>query len=134
MKIIIELFVHLPFFLLLIILVTQYFIISKLSIMSNDAQDLQSLIDQITKSQADTKASLDAANISLDAIKTGIATIVKGIPSGGLTADEVANLKVSIMNAVSSEQANADEAAGTASAASEDASLVASSQPPTTTP
>jgi hypothetical protein len=120
--------------LLLKILGNQYFIISKLAVMSNDAQDLQGLIDQLKQSQAATKLSLDAANKSLGDIKTGIGTIIKGIPTGGLTAEETANLKASLSDALTGEQANQAEAEGTASAASDDAAAVASAQPAPETP
>jgi hypothetical protein len=111
------------------ILANQYYIISKLSIMSNDAQDLQTLVQQLKDAQAATKTSLDAANASLTAIKAGISTIIGGIPSGGLTAEETAALKQSLADALAGEQANQTEAADTAAAASDDAAAVAAAQP-----
>lgn len=51
------------------------------------ATDLQTLVAQLKG--------------NLDTIKTGVATIVAGLPAeGGLTADEVAALKLSLQDAV----------------------------------
>lgn len=88
--------------------------------MSQAAVDLQTLVDQLKASQAATKTSLDS-------IKAGVATIVAGIPEGGMTADEVAALKASLTDALTTEQANAGEA-------SDDAAAVAAAQPAPATP
>lgn len=87
----------------------------KLEKIMSAATDLQALVDQLTASQAGLKTSLDT-------IKTGVATIVAGIPEGGMTADEVAALKAKITSALATEQANASEAA-------DDAAAVTSAQP-----
>lgn len=113
------------------ILETQLLILIKLDTIMSEATDLQTLVDQLKQAQAATKSSLDAANASLEAIKTGIGTIVKGIPSGGLSADEAAALKASLTEALTTEQANQAEAATTASAAGDDAAAVAAAQPAT---
>lgn len=102
--------------LLYIIAERQDFLYTKIAIfMSQAATDLQALVDQLTTGQAQTKTSLDA-------IKSGVATIVAGIPDGGLTADEVAALKASLTAAVATETANASEAG-------DDAAAVAAAQP-----
>lgn len=79
------------------------------------ATDLQTLVDQLVASQTALKGSLDA-------IKTGVGTIISGLPAGGMTADEVAALKTSLTAALGTEQANASEAA-------DDAAAVAAAQP-----
>lgn len=107
--------------LLLQVLENQHLIISQnFKIMSQAAVDLQTLVDQLKASQAATKTSLDS-------IKAGVATIVAGIPEGGMTADEVAALKASLTDALTTEQANAGEA-------SDDAAAVAAAQPAPATP
>jgi hypothetical protein len=99
----------------LLTLENQFLILQKLEKMSEAAQELQALVDQLTAGQAALKTSLDS-------IKAGVATIVAGIPAGGMTADEVTALKASLTAAVTTEQANASEA-------SEDAAAVAAAQP-----
>lgn len=80
------------------------------------AEDLQALVARLTASQASLKTSLDT-------VKTGVATIVAGLPaSGGLTADEVAALKASLTAAADTEDANAAEGV-------EDAAAVSAAQP-----
>lgn len=82
----------------------------------SDAQDLQALVDQLTAGQTAIKASLDT-------IKTGVGTIVAGLPpTGGLTEDEVTALKASLTTAIAGENANVQEA-------SDDAAAVAAAQP-----
>lgn len=92
-----------------------HFLNSKINNLMSAATDLQTLVDQLTASQAGLKTSLDT-------IKTGVATIVAGIPAGGMTADEVAALKTSLTTALTTEQANASEA-------SDDAAAVSAAQP-----
>ena len=106
--------------LLLLILAEQLLINEKLDKMSNDAQDLQTLVAQL-------KGDLDTTKTSLDAIKAGVATIVDGLNPGGLTADEVTALKSSLLDATGQSAAVAQEA-------QEDAAAVAAAQPaaPTT--
>jgi peptidoglycan hydrolase CwlO-like protein len=82
----------------------------------SSAEDLQALVARLTTSQASLKTSLDS-------VKAGVATIVAGLPAtGGLTADEVAALKLSLSAAADTEDANAAEGA-------EDAAVVAAAQP-----
>lgn len=101
--------------LLLNILENQHLIISQNFKLMSAATDLQTLVDQLTASQTAMKASLDS-------IKSGVATIVAGVPDGGMTADEVAALKTSLTAALATEQANASEA-------SDDAAAVSAAQP-----
>lgn len=102
--------------LLLTIIQNQHLIISQnFKLMTQAAQDLEVLVDQLTASQTSLKASLDS-------IKAGVATIVAGIPDGGMTADEVAALKTKLTAAVATEQSNAGEAA-------DDANAVSAAQP-----
>lgn len=101
--------------LLLTIIENQHLLISQNFKIMSAATDLQTLVDQLTVSQVNLKASLDS-------IKAGIATIVSGIPEGGMSADEVAALKTSLTNALATEQSNASEA-------SDDAAAVAAAQP-----
>lgn len=95
--------------LLLNILENQHLIISQNFKLMSAATDLQALVDQLVASQTASKTSLDA-------IKTGVATIVASIPAGGMTADEVTALKASLTAAVATEQANASEASADAAA------------------
>lgn len=98
------------------ILENQHFIISQNSKIMSAAEDLQALVARLTTSQAGLKTSLDT-------VKSGIATIVAGLPAtGGLNADEVAALKASLTAAVDAEDANAAEGA-------EDAAAVSAAQP-----
>jgi peptidoglycan hydrolase CwlO-like protein len=102
--------------LLITILVNQYYLTQKLENIMSAAEDLQALVAKLTASQAGLKTSLDS-------IKTGVATIVAGLPAtGGMTADEVTALKASLSAAVDTETANAAEA-------SDDAAAVAAAQP-----
>jgi hypothetical protein len=101
--------------LLLHILENQHLIISQNFKIMSAATDLQTLVDQLTASQAALKTSLDS-------IQSGVSTIVAGIPAGGMTADEVTALKASLTAALATEQANASEA-------SADAAAVAAAQP-----
>jgi len=114
------------------ILLNQHFIISKLSKIMSEAEDLQVLITQLKESQVVTKTSLDAANASLATIKTGVAAIIAGIPAGGLSAAETAALKASLVDTLTTEQANAAEASGTADEASAEAAAVSAAVPPET--
>jgi hypothetical protein len=106
--------------LLLTIVENQHLIISQNSKIMSAATDLQTLVDQLTAAQAQNKTSLDA-------IKTGVATIVANIPEGGMSADEVTALKASLTAALATETANAQEA-------SDDAAAIAAAQPPIATP
>lgn len=81
----------------------------------SDAVDLQVLLDQVLAKQAEQKASLDA-------IKSGIGTIVANIPAGGMTAAEVTALKAKAQAVLDGENVNATEAA-------DDAAAVAAAQP-----
>src|SRR5579872_6968827 len=101
--------------LLLTIIENQHLIISQNFKLMSAATDLQTLVDQLTASQAAIKTSLDT-------VKSGVATIVAGIPAGGMTADEVTALKASLTAALATKQANATEAQA-------DAAAVAAAQP-----
>lgn len=105
------------------LLANQHLIISQNVKIMSAAEDLQALVTRLTTSQASLKTSLDS-------LKTGIATIVGNLPpTGGMTADEVAALKLSLSNAADTEDANAAEGA-------DDAAAVAAAQPaaPVVTP
>lgn len=75
----------------------------------SDAVDMQTMLDQVLAKQAEQKTSLDA-------MKTGIATVVAGIPTGGLNAEDTAALKVKVQAVLDGENANAAEAADDAAA------------------
>lgn len=102
--------------LLIYILELQLLNAQKIEKIMSTAEDLQALVARLAASQASLKTSLDT-------VKAGVATIVAGLPAtGGMTAEEVAALKVSLTAAADTEDANAAE--GT-----EDAAAVTAAQP-----
>lgn len=77
--------------------------------------DLNAMADQVLAGQAAEKTSLDA-------IKAGVAAIVAGIPTGGMTAEQTAELKAKFQLILDGQSANTQEA-------SDDAAAVAAAQP-----
>lgn len=99
--------------LLLKIIENQHIMIGKMTL---EFHFLNSKIEKIMSAADDLQALVASLKGSLDSIKTGVATIVAGLPAaGGLTADEVAALKASLTDA--------------AGEASDDAAAVAAAQP-----
>lgn len=101
--------------LIFLVLENQFLIHQKLDKIMSTGTDLLAMGDQVLAGQAAEKTSLDA-------IKAGVATIVAGIPAGGLSADETAALKAKLQAILDGQTANTQEA-------SDDAAAVAAAQP-----
>lgn len=92
-------------------------------------EKLQAQVTAVADSQKLLAASAAQSKASLDAVKTGIATIVANLNPGGLSADEVKTLSDSLTKLGADEQANADTESANAAEATEVATAIAAAQP-----